>query len=535
MGLAVKRIGTTLVGRYRLESILSKGGMGTIYKATHLELGKVVAVKLFHSYLSEDEALTRRFVNEAKGTANLRHRNIVDIIDIGTDEDNIPFFVMEHLKGRSLKDKLRKNADGLSPAESADIMIQVLTGLHVAHGKGIIHRDLKPGNIFIAREPDGSEIVKILDFGVAKFRELGTGDTHDITTDGSIIGTPSYMSPEQAMGRLKKIGRRSDIYSCGVILYRCLTGINPFKGDTQIETIQNIIKLEVPPPSFIASHIPVQLDEIVLKAIRKDSDKRYQSCKDFISDLKKVYDLCQSRPAEPVRKLVTGEIKLKDITLLPEVSIDQSALDFESREKTSRTEHSRRESRTLQNARLVISAAVAVVVLVIAGILIHDTLSGKNVLVDAGPPSNGTVDETDALPVKKLELPARSFVAIEVKGLPERAGVYVDGQLMKDNPVALERSQTPVLLVVKKGDSEVLRKYIVPQDNTTILLETAASDDHKTRKPFKKPLKGSDITESAGEPSPAHEKPQIDPAGSGEKKAKSKIFKVFPDWDPADD
>jgi serine/threonine protein kinase len=299
-----ERVGRVVGGKYRIESLIQEGGMSTVYCAIAPGGGKKVAVKVFHKELVEDEDLVLRFFNEATGTSRLHHRNIVDILDAGKDEDGTPYFVMEYLEGEALYERLQ-NKRILSLKEAADIMIQILDGLQAAHDRGITHRDIKPTNIFIVMEPDGSEVVKILDFGIARFRELEE-ENGKLTVTGTVLGTPEYMSLEQSRARRDEVDHRSDIYSCGVILYRCLTGINPFKGETHYQTISNINKKVVPPPSSVIKQFPPEVDRVVMKAIRREKRGRYQNCREFIEALKVFYTvdlvLTGGRVALPIRE-----------------------------------------------------------------------------------------------------------------------------------------------------------------------------------------------------------------------------------------
>ena len=282
------KIGTVLSGKYRIDTFIDRGGMGTVYGATNTALDKQVAVKMFHPSLVQEPGLAKRFINEARGTAKLAHRNVVDVIDMGLDENEVPYFVMEFLKGETLKNRLVKRSDPLAPAEAFDIMIQVLSGLTAAHSMGIIHRDIKPGNIFLSVETDGTEVVKILDFGLAKFWHAGTTEISEVTTEGMLVGTLAFMSPEQAMGRKHEVDRRSDIYSCGLVLYACVTGWNPVKGDSQYDTIQKITAGTIPPPSLVNRNISPDIDNVILKPLHRDRRDRYQDCLAFIEDIQRL-------------------------------------------------------------------------------------------------------------------------------------------------------------------------------------------------------------------------------------------------------
>ncbi len=285
----LNRVGTILGGRYRIEEIVARGGMSTVFRGSHLGHGRRVAVKIFHAYLAEDLSLIKRFMNEAIGTARLNHPNIVDIFDMGMDSGNVPFFIMEFLEGESLHQRLKRPPRRLTVHHSADLMIQVLDGLEEAHSRGITHRDLKPSNIFLARGPEGGETVKILDFGIARFRELESEGRDKLTLTGTVLGTPEYMSIEQARAEREEIDERSDLYACGVILYRCLTGISPMKGKGQFETVRNIYRRAAKPPSEAAEGIPPGIDEVVLKAMARRKEGRFQDCRSFREALKFFY------------------------------------------------------------------------------------------------------------------------------------------------------------------------------------------------------------------------------------------------------
>jgi len=497
MQIAEKRLETTLVGKYRIQAIVQKGGMGTVFSGRHIELGKKIAIKVLHPQYAENREVTQRFLNEARGTARLQHRNIVDIMDIGTDEEGVPFFVMEFLSGESLKERLVRRSGRLTPAEAADIMVQVLTGLYVAHVKGIVHRDIKPGNIFIARELDGSEVVKILDFGVAKFRELEIEDLHDLTTSGSILGTPSYMSPEQASGKKSEIDYRTDIYSCGVVLYRALTGINPFKGESHYETIQNIVHKKAPRPSELVEDLPEGAEAVVLRAMDRDREKRFDDCRAFIQALEVFYPANGSRPSDFAARVPR------------EISPGQAA------ERDSRSGVLAAPSRKLKAAVLAAAVLAAVGALLGAAYLLTAKSRGGHG-ADAGTGAAALQIPTDAQVSTEPDL-----VTIEFRGLPEGAVIEVDGKRFEGNPIGLARSDRSSTIVITSGGREIFRQDLVPQADERFHIVPAPAEEIPD--------------DTAAKAKPGKKKKKVPEAsGSGEKdagadKKEGHIYKEFPD------
>jgi len=279
------------IGRYKLIEKIGAGGMGEVYLAEDPRLGRRVALKLLPAQFTQEADSVRRFVREAKAASALNHPNIITIYEIG-ETDGKHFMAMEHIQGQTLR---RRMAEGLTISEILDIAIQTASALNVAHEAGIIHRDIKPENVMV--RPDG--LVKVLDFGIAKLVErpspsvsadvegqesMSLVATMEWTTPGMLIGTVSYMSPEQIRG--EKIDTRTDIFSLGVMLYAVITGKQPFGGRTQADKMAAILEREPAPMSEQRAEVPGELECIVVKALRKDRDARYQRVEDLLGDLK---------------------------------------------------------------------------------------------------------------------------------------------------------------------------------------------------------------------------------------------------------
>jgi WD40 repeat protein len=252
---------------------LGRGGMGVVYKARQTHLNRTVAVKvvLAGGHASADELA--RFQAEAVAVARMQHPNIVQIFETG-QQDGLPYFTLEYVDGGSLAHKL--DGTPLPPAEAARLVETLARAVHYAHTNGVVHRDLKPGNVLLAK--DGTP--KITDFGLAKKVEGG-----GLTRSGAIMGTPSYMAPEQAGGQTKRIGTATDVYALGAILYECLTGRPPFKAATDLDTILQVISDDPMPPTQLQSQTPRDLETICLKCLAKEPRRRYGSAKDLADDL----------------------------------------------------------------------------------------------------------------------------------------------------------------------------------------------------------------------------------------------------------
>ena len=270
------------ISHYQLLSRLGKGGMGEVFLAQDTSLKRQVALKLLPKQFTADAERVQRFEREARAASALNHPNILTIHEIGrTDETH--FIVTEHVDGQTLRQQMK--ATHMSLCAALDVAIQIANALAAAHAAGIIHRDIKPENVMV--RPDG--LVKVLDFGLAKLTEQTSGEGADghagVTTEsGVVMGTPRYMSPEQARGQ--KVDQRTDIFSLGVMLYEMVAGRRPFEGETASDVMAAILKSEPPPLTAQGADIPRELQRIVSKTLRKERDERYQTVKDLLVDLK---------------------------------------------------------------------------------------------------------------------------------------------------------------------------------------------------------------------------------------------------------
>jgi phosphate/phosphite/phosphonate ABC transporter binding protein len=261
-----------LEGKYRLGRLIGEGGMGAVYEAEHEGLRAKVAVKLLSEHGSLDQKSVARFRREARAMGAIRHENVVSVMDTGTDEEGIPFLVMELLEGESLAAMLRRERV-LSPGLSCWAASQALAGLAAAHAQGVVHRDLKPGNVFVAQQSDGTHKVKILDFGISKLGGEQSA-TLNVTAEGALVGTPNFMAPEQITGEAP-LDARVDIYAVGVLLYRMVTGRLPYVGKTPDDLYRKVLTGQVTPPRRRMPDLSPELEAVILKAMSIDRNARY--------------------------------------------------------------------------------------------------------------------------------------------------------------------------------------------------------------------------------------------------------------------
>lgn len=262
------------IGNYRIESKLGEGGMGMVYKAVHPSLGRSAAIKFLRPEYTRDRDVLGRFFDEARAVNRIRHKNILDVFDLGQTPEGAAYLIAEFLEGEDLEHRLKRERR-LSVPQIQHIFSQICDALSAAHQKGIVHRDLKPENIFLCSQDGQSDFVKLVDFGIAKLIQPdGSGPGR--TRTGLVIGTPHYMSPEQASGT-GKIDHRTDLYSLGVILYQCLAGSTPFRAETLTGIMMQHI-MEKPLPLRQAApdaDIPPALEAIVMRLLEKDPDLRF--------------------------------------------------------------------------------------------------------------------------------------------------------------------------------------------------------------------------------------------------------------------
>src|SRR2546429_8355848 len=275
-------LGQTLAGKYKIDKLIKRGGMGAVYRGKHVLMDKTVAIKVLHPSLAVDDAVVARFSREAKAASRISHPHAVNVTDFGEAENGVVFLVMEYLDGQTLKEII-KSQGPMPLARVVEIVRQVAGALDAAHGQGVVHRDLKSDNIMLS-QTTGADWAKVLDFGIAKIQQPEGIHDPDITAANLVVGTPQYMSPEQC-SQAGTIDARSDIYSLGVIVYEMLAGRVPFTGGSP--TVIMMKQVQDQPPSVLQARpdLPTSVDRLLAKALAKQPADRFQTAGEFSAEL----------------------------------------------------------------------------------------------------------------------------------------------------------------------------------------------------------------------------------------------------------
>lgn len=312
-------IGRVLAGRYQINGFIGEGGMSRVWRALDQNTGKNVAVKVLREEYSEDESFIRRFDREAQAASRMSHPNIVNLLDVGVEEDGTRYLVMEYVQGKTLK-RFIQESGALRPEIAAQIIIRVLAALQHAHQNGVVHRDIKPQNILIDKEGT----VKVADFGIARMANAQTVSQ----TDESVMGSVYYFSPEQARGAA--VDARSDIYSVGVVFYEMLTGKVPFTGDTPVAIAMQHLQTAPIPPAEVNPSVSSALDFVVLHAMEKKPRRRYQSAEEMLRDVRLAMDhpdtILAARAEAERREKAERERERKDKSVRRRVRVMRAAL-----------------------------------------------------------------------------------------------------------------------------------------------------------------------------------------------------------------
>jgi serine/threonine-protein kinase len=293
-------IGQVLAGKYRIEEKIDEGGMGCVYRATHVLMEKVIAVKVLHPALAADDKIVARFTREARAASRISHPHAINVTDFGESDNGVVYLVMEYLRGRTLKDIVR-SAGPLPLARVVEIVRQVSGALEAAHAEGVVHRDLKSDNIMLEEVSGGGDWAKVLDFGIAKIQEPLDKPDEGLTAPNLIIGTPQYMSPEQC-SQASDIDARSDIYSFGVILFEMLAGHVPFTGDSPTAIMMKHI--QEPPPSILEDRkdLPAGVGRVIARSLAKRPEDRFQKA----SELSEALAAAAAAEAAPLTAVGVG-------------------------------------------------------------------------------------------------------------------------------------------------------------------------------------------------------------------------------------
>lgn len=449
--------GIVLGNRYELLEKIGEGGMSEVFKARCNKLNRFVAVKILKKEFCNNPDIVEKFKGEATAIATLSDNNIVNILDVGT-QDDINYIVMEYVKGKTLKDVI-KQVGKMNYETGISVAIQIARALDCAHRNKIIHRDVKPQNILVTE--DG--VMKVTDFGIAKSSTSST-----ITNTSTIMGSAHYLSPEQAKGSF--IDCRTDLYSLGVVLYEMVTGIVPFQADSAVTIALKHIQEEVVPPKKLNSKIPDSLNKLILKAMEKEPSKRYQSAKEMISDLQKIKDnpnasidddddnehtIIMSAVTEELVKQQNEELK-KNSSSVEEEDEDDDYYDDDYYYDDDESPKKNRNNKSFKKIGISIACAL---MLVLLGVAVYNAPKifggGKEVEV---PNLLGMDVNTAKSTLEKLNL-------VLVEAEEGTSGEYPEGTIMDMNPKAGNKvkEKGEVRVVVSSGESKItmpdLREY----------------------------------------------------------------------------
>ncbi len=483
--VATRMIGRTIAGKYKLTKCIGQGGMGTIFEAEHTLIGNRMAVKLLHEPFAASREPVQRLYREARATGTIGHPNIIQIFDVGESAEGTPFLVMELLKGESLGDHLERTGP-CSLGFVLDVGIQILSALHAAHSAGIIHRDLKSDNVFLEETANGDPCqAKLLDFGVSKFISQDE-DALKLTQTGSILGTPYYMSPEQASG-MKDLDFRLDIYAAGVILYEMLTGTVPHAASNYNALLMEIITSDVRPFAWQRPDVPQALEEAVLKAMSRDRRNRWQHALDLMEELNKIRDhLSVQQLSDPVsvvqaKKTIKVNRNAKTLDSSEVILSEEPDTPFSVELEGSSAEIPIVQAS--QKKRVFVWTGVLASLLVLIGVVffvsqgtgdakeLHD---GKEYLAAAQDEpetatsatrieSSGSQGNREEKEIEKIRL--------RVTRSPEDAAITVDGRVVSEDGIDLEAGSSPLTVMAEAEGFETKKLEIIPSEDLDIQMQ----------------------------------------------------------------
>ncbi len=430
---AVHRMtGRIIDGRYRVGQQIGQGAMGLVYEGEHEQLGRKLAIKFIKPQAMATEVALQRFQNEARIAGSVGHRNIRGIVDMGITDGGLPYIVMHYLEGRSLGEVLRDQG-ALRVRDAVEIAIQVLEALRVVHERDIVHRDIKPDNIFLSDEPGGGATVKVLDFGLSRLSKDPEGRKLDLTRPGSVMGTPRYMSPEQAQCS-KGVDHRTDIFSVGVLLYRMITGKKRF-DEWDHESYVSAQTLAVPPrPESFSPHrkLPEALAEIIMKAMAWDPESRFSDAKAFIDAL---------APFRFSGGLI-GDPEGED-EAFKDSSMELGELARRLREGGKDVP---RRKFILGQPWIFVLSGVALVVLATSTVFIVLKVSA--------------IERKVTIIERKTQAAHPDAVTVTIEGAPPGASVYVDGVLHPERPLIIHGPSGEHSIEVKADGYETTRHKV---------------------------------------------------------------------------
>ncbi|MDY0003994.1 MAG: serine/threonine-protein kinase [Polyangia bacterium] len=454
--ISVSRIDANVVidGKYRVLRRLASGGMGAVYEVLHERIGRRLAMKLILPELAQNEEVARRFELEARAASAIGHANIVEITDMGTTREGLPFLVMEFLDGCDLSVLLEPGLP-LPLPRAKHILAQTLSALGAAHGAGIIHRDLKPENVFLIQRGEDADFVKLLDFGISKIAGGEEAKLH-LTSTGLILGTPYYMSPEQARGD-KELDHRSDLFAAGTILYQMLTGRRPFAGENLNQLLYQILRCEIPPPRQFNPEIPAPMERVVLKALAMAPEHRFPDAESFRAALLGEREVA-TRELPPARLPPASQPAADpySATLIETGENPSLVQGTPMAWSGSRKAPARGRGRMLWAIGVAATAALAAVVFALVMGNRREPSEGPAKAPPAALGTDGTPADARAIASpREAERPREpGEVRVELKLDPASAKVELDQREVTDRPLTLPRSDGRHQLRVSAPDYE---------------------------------------------------------------------------------
>ncbi len=474
-----RAVGQIIGGKYRLSRLLGRGGMGTVFEAVNIQLDKKVAIKILLPESALIEQVTERFKREARSAASIGHENIVDVYDLDTTEDGVIYIVMELLMGHDLADVLKEDRC-VAVQRACTIGLQTARALGAAHERGIIHRDLKPENIFLTKKQSG-EVVKIVDFGIAMIKEHGS--LSRLTTDGILLGTPYYMSPEQARGS-KDLDHRVDIYALGAVLFEALTGNVLFAGETYLEVIS---KHQIQAPPLLQERkpdltVPEAVENIIMKMLEKDPARRPAA----MSEVEQALIPYSSERSTAPQPLAEARSDAFAATMADTGRLEAHDASHPDRMHTTPVQWEEAEpGRKLMRPRTIM-IILGIVLIFVASALIAMTVINR----DSKDEGTGKVAYpiTSGPVIKKAGKEAPKKIKLSVEVAPVDALIKLDGKVLDGNPVKIELdASSGTATLTAEADGYVPRKKEISLNEDHTIAFSLDKEPAKTKTPTEKP------------------------------------------------